>query len=210
MTSKFYLGVDVETTGQYLSINAIVALGAVVMDEQFNELETFVGYFKIPEEHVWEKRCVDEFWSKNQLMLDKFKKNAANLDLVMKSFAEWLSLLDTKFKDNLVVVSDNVGFDIAWINQYLSLYTYRPSLYYRWCDVQKKYVYRRIWDTDSVMHGALLATTGKVIEWNVESALEVQNDRWKNDHDPLNDARNVVANYILCIKKFRYNNINKT
>lgn len=210
MTSKFYLGVDVETTGQNLTQHAMIALGAVVMDEQFNELETFAGYLKMNKSRVWEQRCVDEFWSKNQTILEKIEKNANNPYVVMNSFVEWLSLLDAKFKDNLVVVSDNVGFDVAWINEYLSIYTTRPSLDYRWCDIEKKYVYRRIWDTNSVMHGALLVNTGKVIEWNVETALEVQNDRWKNDHDPLNDARNVAANYILCIKKFRYNNINKT
>ena len=36
---------------------------------------------------------------------------------------------------------------------------------------------------------------GEYIQWSLEKELGCQNDKWNND--PLNDARNIAANYIM-------------
>lgn len=46
-------------------------------------------------------------------------------------------------------------------------------------------------------HGVLMERTGKYEEWSLEKNVNCQNTTWKNDHNPLNDARNIASNYII-------------
>jgi hypothetical protein len=203
---KYYCAVDIEATGQFLTKNAMIALGCTIMNDKSEELDNFVGFMNVPEGRYWEKRCVDEFWSKQEETLKYIKEKSENPKDVMNKFAIWLDEMDLKYGKEMVILSDNGGYDYAWIDTYLSEFTERPSIYYRckFNDDIKGYSFRRTWDTNSVYHGASMIKKGKYVEWNLEKELECQNEKWSNDHDPLNDARNIAANYILFIKKNQY------
>lgn len=127
---KVYMGLDVETTGQSLSHNAMIALGAVVMDTNSTTLHTFKVCLGVPSDKGWEPRCLAEFWSQHADLKASIERDAIDAKRAMVGFACWLNLMDLLYGDRLVLLTDNPAFDVAWINLYLSQYTLRPSLYY--------------------------------------------------------------------------------
>lgn len=196
----FYFAIDIEATGQFLTKNAMIAFGCTLMNEKSEEVDNFVGFMKVPEGRGWETRCVEEFWSKQQETLKYIEDRSEEPEKVMLNFAEWLDKIDLKYGSEMVVLSDNGGYDYAWIDTYLSEFTTRPSIYYRLkcINTEKEYGFRRTWDTNSVYHGALtIKRKGEYVQWSLEKELGCQNDKWNNDHNPLNDARNIAANYIM-------------
>lgn len=202
MQGKYYLGLDVETTGQHLSKNAMIAMAFSILDSDAKIVDEFKACMFIPQGTCWEERCKREFWMHHFELLDRISQEAILPIDAMNYFVIWLDDMDIKYGKNLILLTDNPQFDVAWVNLYLSLFTTRMNLYYRYDSFTKNYEFRRIWDTDSAMHGGLLVRNGSVVEWGVEDALGVQNPFWKNDHDVMNDARNVAANYIMFVKKF--------
>lgn len=200
MKGKVYLAMDIETTGQYLGRNAMIALGMVVMDDEMNILKNFTVCLKENGKER-EERCMSEFWGKQPAELfDNIMKNGIDPSIAMNSLVDWLLDVESTYGDRLVVLSDNPSYDVAWINYYLSTYSTRPMLYYGWNEQKQEYEYRRIWDTDSVFHGALAMKKGEIVEWGLEKELDVQNVKWSNSHVPEEDASNIAANYILFVK----------
>ncbi len=202
LATKKFGAVDIESTGQHLTRNAMIAFGFSIQDGEEKELDTFVAYLSVPEGREWEKRCVDEFWSKEQDTLAYITERMKDPKEEMERFATWLDEMDTKYKGDLVVLSDNGGYDYAWIDEYLSAFTKRPSIYYRLKGVdaesgEKNYGFRRTWDTNSMYHGALteLRPT-EYIQWSLEKELGNKQDTYKHDHNPLNDARCIALDYI--------------
>jgi oligoribonuclease (3'-5' exoribonuclease) len=211
MESKVFLGMDIETTGQYLGVNAMIALGMVVLDENLQQLESF-SIFLEEDGAEREQRCMDEFWAERKELFEKIMEQAIDPEEAMNAMVDWLLGVEKKYANRLVVLSDNPSFDVAWINYYLAKYTKHPMLYYglaKTAEGDFKYEYRRIWDTDSAFHGALAATQHKVVEWGLEKELGVQNEKWSNTHDVIADASNIAANYALFIKKMCNVNILK-
>ncbi len=200
MKGKVYLAMDIETTGQYLGRNAMIAVGMVVMDDEMNILKNFTVCLKENGKER-EERCMKEFWEKQPAELfSNIIKNGIDPQIAMNMLVEWLLDVEMTYGDRLVVVSDNPAFDVAWINYYLATYTVRPMLYNGWNDQKQEYEYRRIWDTDSAFHGALVIQKGEIVEWGLEKELHVQNEKWNNSHVPEEDASNIAANYILFLK----------
>ena len=195
MSIKYYLGIDVETTGQFLSKNAMIGIGCAIFSGESSEpIATFERYLKVPEGRDWELRCKTEFW-------DKIPERLEEPKVVMRDFVVWLDQYGDKYGNELIILSDTAGFDYSWIDLYLSLYTDRANIYYNGSS------YRRIWDTNSAYHDALLMNTGKYEEWNLEKKLDCQNEIYSNDHNPLTDAKNIALNYIKFIEacKKRHN-----
>ena len=206
--SKYYFAFDVETTGQFLDKNAMVAFGCTVMDQEMHEVDSFSAFMSIPKGKVWEDRCVSEFWSKNQEALEYIKGKMTDAREEMQRFVEWMDAIDLKYETNMVVLTDNPSYDVAWLNHYIGLYTDRHCLYYmlapkdKWENGERCYWFRRIVDTNAVYNGALTIMNPHTEHvWGLEDKLEIQNTKWENDHDPLNDARNIAANYILFLRK---------
>eukprot|EP01080_Neovahlkampfia_damariscottae_P002321 gene2321-2789_t len=205
---KHYFAVDVETTGQYMNKNAMIAFGCTVMDQDMKEVDNFVTFMSIPNERIWEERCVNEFWSKQKETLEHIEKHMKEPKEEMERFSKCIDEIDLRYGSNLVVLSDFCAYDIAWINNYLEFFTNRYSLYYMLAPnehqkgKEKIYWFRRIWDTNSAYHGALtILHPNEHHEWNLEKKLGIQNERWENDPNPLNDARNIASNFILFLKK---------
>ena len=172
---KVYMGLDVETTGQYLSHNAMVALGAVVMDEEGATLHTFKVCLAVPPHKDWEPRCVAEFWSNQADLKAAIERDAIAPECAMRGFARWLNLMDLLYGDRLVLLTDNPSFDVAWINLYLAEHTSRPSLYYGYSFLR-------------------LATGGGVGAPAISNALEL---KAQISHSQLNYPENYAAEFAL-------------
>lgn len=220
MEGKVYLGFDIETTGQFPTENSMIALGMFLVDNQGKELNKFFVCLK-EDGMKREERCMTEFWGNFAELWEFIQTSAIEPLVAMQLAVEWLSKIEMAYGDRLVVLSDNASYDVAWINMYLSRYhdfLKRPMLYYglqknpKWkenADPEENvgqeeftYQYRRIWDTDSAFHGALVLEKGESIEWKLEDRLGVQNPKWKNSHHPEEDAANIATNYALFLKKY--------
>lgn len=90
------LAFDIETSGASFIFHNILGLGCVVMDETFKQLDRlFVPCF-VKADAVFEKRCLDQFWSKNQGILKKLEvegKQVSNFAFTNHGSARANSLL---------------------------------------------------------------------------------------------------------------------
>ena len=71
---KYFFAIDIETTGQFVNKNAMIAFGCTVMDENMKEVDNFGAFMSIPNGREWEERCVNEFWSKQKETLQYIEK----------------------------------------------------------------------------------------------------------------------------------------
>lgn len=161
-----YFAFDVEATGQNMYDNAIIELGAVIIDEDYEILEKFRVCLKIPEGKGFEKRCKEDFWDKQGDLLKNILSEAIDPKKAMLMFVDFLNKNDKKYEKELVLISNNAQYDAGWINYYLSKYTDRQCLYYE-CryDSEKKedyFAYRSITDTKSVYKGGCICNDRKV------------------------------------------------
>lgn len=106
-----WIVVDVEADGQVPGINSMVCFGAVIVDEKLDK--TFYGkVFPISKQ-----------WNPDALAISGFSRiehcKFDNPYDVMPEFAEWIN------KNSIgrpIFVSDNPGFDFAYINYYFHVY----------------------------------------------------------------------------------------
>ena len=237
MKSKKILAIDIETTGQFMTAcgkrkaNSMIAFCCVVVDSVTGkELDKFEAYMKEPIGTDREKRCMDEFWNGGNTKDEEEKKKRRELlktiegkmedpRVVMLRYVAWFNKLCLEYGEDLVEVSDNGGYDFAWKDKYVSDYTPRPATYYQLESHnketdEKEYSWARRVDTDSFYLGVLAERTGKdhIAIWKLAEKVGCKNTMYNNTHDPLEDARNICANYILFHKmkqgkqKRRYNN----
>lgn len=104
---KKFGGVDIEGIGQFLTKNAMIAFGFSIMNYNEEEVDSFKAFMSIPDGRVWEQRCIDEFWSKQQEILDSIKLQMKDPKQEMERFATWLDEMDLKHGSDLIVLSDN-------------------------------------------------------------------------------------------------------
>jgi hypothetical protein len=113
--------------------------------------------------------------------------------------------MDLKYGDKLIILSDTSCFDYEWIDYYLTKYTNRYCLNYRFKGLdennKEKYEYDALFNTSSFYSGILMKNTGVLHKWSLEKTLDIQNKEWSNDHKAINDARNIAANFITYYNK---------
>jgi hypothetical protein len=107
-----YIVVDVESDGPVQGRNSIVCFGAVVVEPGLTK--TFYGKIRpISDEYIPEALGISGFSREDHLKFDEPEK-------VMKEFAEWLK--EVSGGDKPILISDNNGYDAAWINWYFHVY----------------------------------------------------------------------------------------
>ena len=103
--------VDVESDGPVQGINSMICFGAVVVEDGLKK--TFYGKLKpISDEYIPEALEISGFSREEHETFDEPQK-------VMKEFDEWLSI---NVNGKPVLISDNNGYDAAWINWYFHKY----------------------------------------------------------------------------------------
>jgi DNA polymerase III alpha subunit (gram-positive type) len=106
-----YIVVDVETDGPVQGKNSIVCFGAVVVEPTLTK--TFYGRMKpISDTFNPDALAVSGFSREEHLTFDE-------PDKVMKDFAIWIS---ENSIGRPILISDNNGYDSAWINWYFYVY----------------------------------------------------------------------------------------
>ncbi|MBP9692621.1 MAG: hypothetical protein KBD90_04740 [Alphaproteobacteria bacterium] len=190
------LAVDVEVSGCSLTQNGIVSIGASLQDQDSNELHAFQVNVQLPEGRIYEEKCLKEFWRKNKKIYAFVQQNAISPLMAMEQFDQFLTQVETTYPE-LILVSDNPGLDIAWLNLYLAQYTDRLSLSYA-----ANQTYRTIWDTQS-MQKVLLSQRG---DFDSTCGLPKKlgfKSKWVYDHNPLNDARTIADFFNQTVKEMR-------
>lgn len=188
----FYLVIDIETSGQYVTHNHILAFGAVIVDvRQEKIIDSFVAY---PNEGFieWEPACKKEFWDTHPEIRDatlkELQENGELPSCAFGRFVKWVESLPNK--EQTVIIVDTADFDAAWMNYHLSR-IHSPSLHsilgsYKpvrdvtsfHLGVAKQTPSLGMWDADIA---ALRSLTGNpnadFPDWKIE-----------HDHSPVNDA----------------------
>jgi 3'-5' exoribonuclease-like protein len=144
----------VETSGSSFSQNGLLSIGASLQDQDSNELESFQVNVALPQDRNYEQRTLEEFWLKNPTAYEFVQQNPLLPKEAMDAFCEFLQRVEEAYPQ-LMVVSDNPSFDIAWLNLYLNLYTMRLPLNY---SAQNEY--RFIWDVHSMLKTLLFMKHG--------------------------------------------------
>jgi hypothetical protein len=139
------LAIDVETSGPSFAQHALLSIGCSLQNEQKQELDHFSVNIKIPEGRCFDKECEGLFWDKHKQAKNHIQKSSTSPELAMEAFENFIQKIDRSYTD-LILVSDNPCFDVAWIDNYLSVYTSRKPLRYH--SITNSY--RMIWDASSI------------------------------------------------------------
>jgi len=195
-----YFTIDIESRGDSAHANGILSIGVcistdtAVLEKHRFDLAPLPG-------QVFEQRCLDEFWHRNQEMRALLAVLQARPMPPLEGIIAFRELLDRYA--NPVILSDNVGFDAAFINYYLEL-AGLPSLRY---DATRTH-YRPLFDTDSYARGAIgmdYATSLWTSDTHVAKALGLAADQAPNkdelhDHMPENDAEYIWRMHMAVVK----------
>lgn len=204
MKGRFYLGMEVHLTGNVVGHHAMIGLGCVILDSEMLQVAHFEVALLLPPGAIWEERWMNTFWIKYPKTLQHILDTAKPPADAMAEFVLWIDDMDRRYGPSLVLLSEKITVDVAWINFYLASFTTRPPLDFAYRYDSKKYELRRIWDTSSVYHGALAVRRAKIVDWGLEQALTIQNPWWSGeDGHILNAARNVAANYLLFLQSIQ-------
>lgn len=210
------LAIDVETTGSDLTKNAMIMLGATLMGLDKKEITSFSNCLKIPKGRGINKVCKREFWDHHKDLFNKIVKMSIKPGDVMNRFSKWLDQIDCKYGRAVVVVSNNPGFDFAWVNLYLSIYTKRVPIYYRKIkspvgntspsskprtNTARKYVFRRVFCTNSSYLGCHMTRDNTFDCWVSANKIGFGNGKYNNNHDALEDARKIASDFCNMITK---------
>jgi hypothetical protein len=217
------LAFDTECTGQNTThedgVGEVVALGVSVVDEDCHEIGGFsFGCYRQREknnEKQFEKRCWDEFWSKNEDKLKHFEfdpritvvDRAKQMTLAFQSFrVKW----ETYARDNnldYVIVSDNKVYDGEKMNQLIVRFTkdivlpYSASEYPDPKNKTNEFIpmqqYQKFEETTSMKRGFLMAyNLGREDEIKNFSDLEKEFDfpapEKIHSHMPQDDAYSIA------------------
>lgn len=115
----YLLAVDVEASGMGLRSNFLIQIGlALVHVPTGHLLARFSSYVAQPPGTTWEKRCVDEFWSKHPEIYAKAQKGVADAppaEHIAKSLMAWIRT-HVVCPDQTRLITDTPGFDLAWLD----------------------------------------------------------------------------------------------
>lgn len=196
---------DVETTGAFLpgfkvSNNQLLAIGYCVIDLKrtapisYKIVHTDLCVLHVPGPDRFEKRCWDEFWTKDGApALEKLRKHPNPLQEA--EAAIWIRdalRVWQNFEGQVHMCSDNPAFDFAWIDNLVSRYIAIPPV--SQYSVVKKNCYTRPLDIKSAALAALelKGYDSPWRQWNVVSkTFDVA-----HDHSPQNDAQNILETHI--------------
>jgi inhibitor of KinA sporulation pathway (predicted exonuclease) len=184
MTSNDYiLAVDVESAGKGIRANFLIQVGLALVDRSSKTiLASFSSYVRKPIGCDWEKRCVDEFWSKHPELWEQAKiecETAPPLDIVAGMVKDFIRK-HVEDPEHTTLVYDTAGYDAAWFHYLLGddddhyiLGKYRDSI-----DVSSFYLgIARSTDSQGSSKAAVQVALGfKFPEWPVQHTHRAEED----------------------------------
>lgn len=212
--SRLILAFDIEKAGQRAS-DPILALGAIVMDQNFNEIDSLFLPCYFPNDTKFDQKCWDEFWSTKSDLLNKIKYEGPmtqhdRIRDVIKSFQEFRARWETfALRNNIdyYFVSDTNVNDAEAINQ--AIHNYFPDDMPIPFSASKK-EYSDFINVSDFQRGFLMAIDPNFNgQWGMTQRIidlfEVPPRARKVDHNPVNDAYGIAYdfNVLLGIKNKR-------
>jgi DNA polymerase III epsilon subunit-like protein len=140
--------IDIETSGPNIINNGIISLGYCIGSLHGKVLIKKRINMKLDDNIVYDEDTHKNFWSRHLDILEELQKEQVDAKTGMEQFIKDIDEYDSKYK--LIIISDNVSFDIGFVNYYLAKYLNRKPLSYK----LNKY-FRPIYDTDSYSRGVL-------------------------------------------------------
>lgn len=209
------LAVDIERAGATNKYDTI-GIGASVINENLEELDSlFIGGYK-PEVTKFEPRCWEQFWSKNEKQLKILeyngeKKYDERQKEMIQQFQQFRREWETYAREkslNYYFVSNNKVFDGGFIN--MLIFDYCPQdmpIPYAASDAK----YSTFFETHSVMKGLLMAVDPEYkLEWGFFSRIcelyDFPKAKKQHDHHPANDAYTIAYEFQILrgIQEGRY------
>lgn len=201
---KIALAFDIERSGG-TNKHDTIAIGASVLDEDFNELDSLFLPGYVSGETQFEPRCWEEFWSKNTDVLNiiKYTGNLSYSDRqkeMIEAFqafrCKWEELCESNGHE-LILVSDNAVYDGGFINQ--MIFTHIPDtlpIPYS----AKKQKYKPFRETNSILRGILFVadpdyTSQFGLSRRIAEIYDVPTPIAKHDHNPANDAYTIAYDF---------------
>lgn len=211
------LAFDIERTGATTEYDTI-GIWASVVDADLKELDRlFLPGYMGKEDTKFEKRCWDEFWSKNEDKLallqyegdsDREERQKEMITEFQEFRRKWEKIADEK-KLKLELVSDNNVYDGRFINDMIE--KHRPE------DMPIPYnagdrKHSSFWETHSMQKGLLAIVDPQYNEnWNffqrIGELYTLPEMVIPLDHKLANNARSIASEHQVCLgikaKKFK-------
>jgi hypothetical protein len=210
------IAIDIEKTGcRDENLDPMFAVGiatAPIDASSIEEVESFSISLNLkkPNGKSWsehwksegyELRCWDEFWSKNEGVLDLLQDPLCILrvesrEQLVTCINSILSLYESMYSQT-IIVTDTTLFDTVCVSAELKKYNFVPLNFTR------KGEYRSGVEVDSYISGLFkisdpsdwegLCSANKFIEPYLLEKVE-------HDHHPMNDAKSILLKYLAAIK----------
>jgi len=190
---------DIERSGSTFDYDTL-AIGAVCMNENFEELDRYYCNCYFPDQTVFEPRCVKEFWSKhpetlaNLTYIGKLSKVEREAEMIQgfHAFRQKWEKYAVANSYQYYLVSDNNVYDGAFINHLMVKHMpgVLPLPY-----TASTQSYETFFETHSMTKGLLLAH-GVMADWGVTNQLaliySMPTRTIFHDHNPVNDAHSIA------------------
>jgi hypothetical protein len=193
------LAFDIERSGSG-SDHQTIAIGASVVTEEFEELDSLFLPMYSRTNTRFEPRCFDEFWSKHLDILEKLRyveqgSNASTEEiehLAVTKFQDFRRKWETYAEKNemkLELVTDNNVYDGGYMNTLISKYTKDLTIPY---STSQKY--SPFWDVFSQQRGLLMVVDPEFKgDWGISKRIAELYDippmtLYEHDHLPHHDA----------------------
>jgi len=193
---KALFALDIEGSGASFAHNGIVAIGWCVgtMDGAILEKKRISVALK---NRSFESRCVTQYWEKpaQAAQLKVFEKEALEPAEAMKQFIASVDRFEDMY--DLVILTDNAAYDVAWLNYYLDLYLGRHPLSYK----KDQSTYRPIAEPRGFAMARKMKSSNQA-SWTFDmekynAGLTKLKSLTLHDHWPENDAEHIYRKTLL-------------
>ena len=217
-----FIVVDIETTGRRMmdcdeGKDVCFAIGfghgtsiddveteKVCLDMGKQTGESWKEFWK---KNKFENRCYEQFWSKNESVLDDLQNREKLGPNLVKTEAEMMARLQSflvrmeKLYSQTVLITDTTAFDTVWLSYLLEKHGYAHMGYKRDGSYSK----------GLEMQSYRMATYGissfsrkdKSKPWEMDAEYQKKVSIISHDHDPSNDARQILTAFLYCVDMTR-------
>lgn len=202
------LAFDIERSGGR-RCDHIIGIGASVVDENGEELDSFCARGPFPQHNTFEPRCWDEFWSKEEEKLTELK-TASAYEFMVSTVRSWGKFAVGRFQTfratwekkarsngwKLELVSDNNVYDGGFVN--MAIESDILGIPYTASEIDGSQQYASFWETHSEQRGLLMAIDPEFKEnssghsQRIEELFDCSSLPEKYDHDD-NPAHNAYS-----------------
>lgn len=196
---RLVVAFDIERSGATTEYDTL-AIGAVCMNEKFEEFDRYYCNCYFPDQTVFEPMCTREFWSQHPDILTSLiytgdltkAEREAEMIHGFHAFRQKWEQYAADHSYEYYLVSDNNVYDGTFVNHLMAKHmSHTLPLPY----TALTQTYDTFFETHSMTKGLLLAH-GVMTDWNITEHLSKLYDmparRVFHDNNPVNDAHSIA------------------